>query len=262
VKASGGEGWADPGSATVLPGDRILVGGDVGVANVVLGPGEAHETELSPDTWFSVSTAFLAAYNPDGTLEWAQLLCYDGESYVFGLAATPEGAFAATGYFNGTVDFLPRTPYETTLDGLGYSDDVYLAVLGPAREPEWITRDGGVSREWGIDVAFLADGSLAAGGMYMYGAWFGDDEVFLDGASDEVYYTEGWIAVYERCGALRWAQRLAGPSSEQVSYVVPLRDGPFLVAGLFGSTVTLGEGTPSEVTVSGDDDIFVARYTP
>jgi cysteine-rich repeat protein len=260
ARATGGSGRVTPWRATVLPGDRILVGGDVSLFPAVFGPGEPLETTLYPDTFPTASTAFLAEFDPDGTLVSARTLTRGGNGYVSGLASAADGSIAIGGFFDGTIRIPYLTPHETILTALAYSEDVFLAILDPSGGLEWIAQDGGLSTDHLNDLQFLPDGALAAVGSYKHGATFGDDDVFLAGASDDDRYSEGWLAVYERCGELRWAQRLAGPEGETVTDLAPLPDGSMLVAGAFGRALTLAEDSAGETTVEGANDIFVARF--
>jgi hypothetical protein len=103
------------------------------LVDLVFGPGEANQTELA-------SGAFLAHFESDGTLAWAQR---PGDVVPLGVATFRDGSSVLCGAFTGVQVFGPTgTPTHTVLTSAGGLDG-FVARYDPDGILEWDRRLGG-----------------------------------------------------------------------------------------------------------------------
>ena len=128
----------DVGQAiATLPDGGALVTGFF-QATATFGPGEPNETTLTSGGQRDV---FVARYNPDGTLVWAERAGGTASDRATGIASLGDGGVLVTGDFGYmqvpgyTATFGPGEPNETTLTSAGY-EDIFLARFEGWRAPD------------------------------------------------------------------------------------------------------------------------------
>ena len=154
--------------------------------------------------------AFLAKFQVNGSLAWAQTL--GGSAYDVGLslALTPDGGFALTGW--------------TSSFGAGNAD-VLIAKFQANGSLAWAQTLGGSDNDYGASLAIAPDGSLLLTGHTLsFGA--GVQDVLL--------------AKFQANGSLAWAQTLGGTGAENGNSLAIDADGSL---ALTGSTNSFGAGS-------------------
>jgi len=133
---AGTEGDIGYGISAIVDGSSLITG--IFTKETTFGKGEMNETSLSaPGT-----AMFIARYNPDGTLNWADKaigtsdLSYEvsGEK----VATTIDGYSYVTGYFRNTSIFGQGESKETTLISNG-QEDIFLAKYNPDGKLVWLS---------------------------------------------------------------------------------------------------------------------------
>ncbi len=114
-------------AATTILGDISVVTGYF-TDEIVFGQSEPNERTL---TTGNVTDTFIAWYNPDGTVHWAEHAA-TGVEYNSSrdIAALPDNSIAITGLYRSPATFGPGDPNETNLSHV-YGYEVFIARFGP-----------------------------------------------------------------------------------------------------------------------------------
>ncbi len=196
------------------------------------------------------SDFFLAKYNPDGSLAWARRAGGVSNEGGQGIAVLADGTALVTGSFSGTSTFG-----DITLSATGPTD-FFLVKFAPDGTARWARRGGGTGLSngtSGMAVAALADGSALAVGYFGASATFETTPLTGAGAQDI------FLVKYDANGNLVWARRAGGTGGDLAYGVATLADGSALVTGKFSPGASFDGTVPASV---GNDDAFLARYTP
>jgi hypothetical protein len=104
------------------------------------------------------------------------------------------------------------------------------------------------------DIAIASDGSVYVVGLHDRTAAFGNGA-----ATSNAARLDGFLVKYTPAGQLVWLRTIAGPGDAAASAIVLAPDGTLVIAGTFGAgSSQFGSITRTQ---SGEDDVFVARYT-
>jgi len=177
-----------------------------------------------------------------------------------GVGAFADNSFLVIGAFQETVIFGADEVHETQLVSSG-ADDVFLARYDVDGALTWAKQAGGVGQDLASGVAGFSDGSSVISGSFADVATFGPGEdkqtVLTSGGTTDVF-----VARYGKNGSLAWANRAGGIDSAGSSDLAASTGGSSIVTGYFHGIATFGEGegTQTQLTSDGLDDIFVARY--
>ena len=241
--------------AVLSDGSAFVTGSFHGVATF----GEFRERRL---TSVACDDAFLARYNPDGTISWAKSMGGSGYENSFGVAVLSDGAAFVTGeVWYGAVTFGAGEPGETSLASAEYVD-AFLARYNYDGTIGWARSVGGIGYEGGSSVAVLSDGSVLSTGVFAGTATFGAGEPGETSAT-AVGSCDLFLARYDPGGDLRWAKCAGGIEQDRARDVAVLSDGSAFVTGDLEDTATFGAGESGEtsLTSAGDDDTFLTRYS-
>jgi hypothetical protein len=152
---------------------------------------------------------------------------------------------------------------ETTLTSAG-DNDTFIARFGSNGDLLWARRAGGVGDDSAAEVAATPAGSVLLTGT------FDETAVFGQGQTNETCLTAAagrdmFVAMYFASGNLAWARSEPGTGYlEGGTRLVGLSDSSLIVTGWFIETITFGQGEPNETELvsAGNDDMFVAKYSP
>jgi hypothetical protein len=269
-----GDGAMDVTQGTAKAGDATLATG-LYSSDVVFGEGEPNETTLpGPD-----DQMFLARYNPDGTLGWA-VGTQGWGTYSSRVSVAPDGTAIVVGDYGIWAVFGVGEPNETTFGApeppltapthafiARYASDGALMWVRRARtlsveqDPEGCDCDLYSCQTQCVGTGVFDDGSAIAAGLFYGKIVFGEGtpaEQSIVSAGD----TDGFFARYGADGELAWAKRLGGTGRDGCVTIATLADDTFYMTGHFEGTVVLGEGEPSETSLTATDytSAFLARY--
>ena len=237
-------------------GGSLAVVGLYGSTNATFGEGEANETTLSPS---GLGEAFVALYDPAGTLEWVRSSVGDAGTFTYasGLSSTSDG-LAVCGTFSGQSTIGAGESGETTWVSLG--NDAFVATYRLDGALVRGRRIGGPGDDRAEATAAVDGDSVIVVGRF-------EEDASIDaGPSDTVTLSSGggsdiFVARYDEDGVLLWVVRAGGPGDDEALALAALPDGSFWVAGYFSEQATFGTGTDAVTLESaGAEDIFVARY--
>jgi hypothetical protein len=183
---------------------------------------------------------YLASISTNGVAaEWA--IAFRGAG-VFGQSVgaprADGGVYLAT-WFDGQV-VVPLDPEEAReADGL----DVLLLSVDRNGNVEWALQLGGPGDGYPLAAAVAPDGSILVTGGFNGTLDVGDQDLDAVGADD------GFVAVVDPTGEIRWAARFGGLQNDAGTAIVPGAGDTLYVGALFRGTVDFGGPAPL-----GDDD--------
>jgi hypothetical protein len=162
-----------------------------------------------------------------------------------------------TGLFEGTATFGDGEANETTLTSAG-NFEILVAKHDPSGALLWAKRAGGTGLDWGFALALDGAGNSYVTGRFTGTATF-DSTVMTTVGSDDVF-----VAKYDSSGALVWARRAGGSSTDEGRGIAVDNAGNSYVSGFFAGSATfgLGDANATTLTSAGSLDIFVAKYDP
>jgi len=109
------------------------------------------------------------------------------------------------------------------------------------------------------DVAALVDGGVVAGGKQS------GEITFAAGSAEAITLDQAdpFLARYDADGALLWLKHFGGTGAERdVTAAGVLSEGDIVIVGYTGFNLIFEEGTSDELTLTGADRYYVARFTP
>jgi hypothetical protein len=204
-----------------LDDGSIVATGVIG-GPATFGAGEEDETTFDCGglaTCDEMQRIFLAAFAPDGDLEWARASGFCVEENEDArtsfradeLAASADGALALAGGYVGTCTLGFGEAGATELPRASMVSDPFVAALSPVGLPRWAATGAGECLDEARAVTFTADGNVAAGGLYAGDddpigtwGWCGGPVAFGAGEPNEtelpappdVYGPNGFVAVF------------------------------------------------------------------
>jgi len=167
---------------------------------------------------------FIAKLNADGIFEWANKAGGLDTEYGKDIKSLNDGTSYVTGTFTGVSDF---GGIKLTSRG---KEDIFITKLNANGSFAWVNQAGGKNEDYGIDVAYSADGSTIISGDFTGDANFGNTLLTSAGSSD-VY-----IAKLDTNGIFEWARRAGGENLDKNHSIEALEDGSSIITGTFIGT--------------------------
>ena len=132
----------------------------------------------------------------------------------------------------------------------------------PAPAPEWAVDVGGKGTTQAVGIAAFQDGSVLTSGAYdqdvVLGRGTPEETTLLASGGDACVF----LARHDADGSLRWARAARGTSYVRVYGTAVLPNDGFVATGFFAGTARFedGLGGESQITATGDESAFLARY--
>lgn len=204
------------------------------------------------------SDLFLAQYSSAGALVWAKQLEGTGSERVLSMVSGIGGQVYIAGHFEGSVDFDPGAG-DLILDALGDSD-VFFAQYDADGALVWAQSVGGFFYEEARGIATDRFGNVYLTGRY------GETVDFDPGPGiaelDNAGINDAFFAKYDADGAFLWANSIGGDGNDIGNNIAVDSFGQVCVTGQYMNTVDFDPGNDtSNLSATGDIEIFVARYT-
>lgn len=193
---------------------------------------------------------YVVKYDSAGNLLWARRAGGSYHDTALHIAVDAAGNCYVPGFFRGTADF---GSFNVTDASTLYSDS-YLAKYDSTGNVLWIETGGGPKNDVSYSAAFDVNGNVYVSGYFQGTMSLGSTNVTASGI-------DVFLAKYDGGGSFQWVQTAggnAGGSNIGRSVSVDRAGdvwltGSFRGPAVFGSTLLAG---------SGNDDVFVAKYSP
>lgn len=229
--------WATTtGKSSALFGNAVAVDA---TGNCYL-TGSFSQNAVFGDTEFQNNSsydAFVAKYDTNGAMLWAQQLGGDSSDQGTGIALDADGNCYVTGYFEGDAWFGDQY-----LISLG-DRDMFICQFDPAGKVQWRQQAGALGKTQGSAIAVDRHGNSLVTGFYDSLALFGTNTLSTDGFYDL------FLAKYDQQGNLVWAQNTTSSAIYGAS-VATDADGNGYVTGSFTGPASFGDLTLTNDAVS------------
>lgn len=199
--------------------------------------------------------AYLARYDPDGTLAW--VVTAGGTGYDEGrdVVADKAGNLYVTGSFMRTATFGDGPTAVTLTSAASETGDVFLAKYDAATGAlRWVVQGGGPGNDVGYGVSLDNAGNPILSGQFSATATFAGRTLTAVGGTDVV------VARYTAAGALQWAVRAGGTGNEYGAAAAMDAQGNIHVVGPFTGSGFWGWG--AKLTSVGGTDGWLATWGP
>ncbi|MBP9789193.1 MAG: SBBP repeat-containing protein [Bacteroidia bacterium] len=189
---------------------------------------------------------YLTKHSNSGQLIWAKKFGYTSDDKARALVVDRDGNIYLTGYFSGTARF---GSINVTSSG---NNDVFIAKIDSAGDPQWVRKGGGSREDRGRGVALDRQGNVFITGTFTQSANFSGTTLNSLGKNSL------FVTKYDNNGNFQWAKG-AGTCCDTTrgnAISVDL-NGDAYIAGYFKDNTTIGSNS---FTAFGSSDIFVAKY--
>jgi hypothetical protein len=221
--------------------------------------------------------AFIAKYNPNGSLLWATKFGDNGSKSARSIAGDAYNNVYVTGSSNGTLtNFYNASGSSVSLTLANASTDSFLVKYNPNGEVLWASQIGGAGVDNGYRVTLDSYGNV-----YIIGNYASNPMIFYNASGSGVTQTQTltnagstdvFVAKYNPSGAVLWAAQIAGAGSEIGYGVTSDAYGNIYLTGQYVSNpITFYNASGSGVTqsqtltnagIAGTIDAFIAKYNP
>lgn len=231
-----GTGSLADDAVTAVATDRsgnVYVAGYVGQSNNTGNP--PPQANLNPNGTTNVGAGmFVAKYNPDHSLAWAQNVA---NAAAHTIVVDSSGNVLLTGSFSGTASF-GSTNLTSTLSGSSYSTDAYVTKLDTNGNFLWADGAGGKGTDSGNGIAVDNAGNAYVTGYYQGSATFGSTTL-PPGSSNA---QSGFVIKLDTNGNYLWADHLSntavnGDSGVSGNAIAVDSNGNAYLTGSYGGTV-------------------------
>ncbi len=188
--------------------------------------------------------AFIAKYDPNGTLLWVRQAGSQEHTWGNAIVADSVGNVLVSGAFSETATFDGTTL--TSTNDLG----AFVAKYSPEGKLLWAKAGDGSGRDIAYAVSVDAKDNVLIAGNFSRTIQFDEKRLESTGGRD------AFIVKYQADGTLIWAQSFGGPENDAVRAIASDGRGRILITGSFQSEIKIGEKL---LASAGDRDIFIAE---
>ncbi|KXK20025.1 MAG: SBBP repeat-containing protein [Saprospiraceae bacterium] len=221
-------------------------------------PGNGTTILTAPGTG---SDIFIAKYNSAGNFVWAKSFGSNGWDVGYDIAVDAGGNIAATGRFEGTVDFDPGAAAHN-ISAVDYSD-IYLVKLDENGDFLWAHGFGSTFSEWGQGIDLDASGNVYFTGYFQNSVDFdpgsGTSNLISNGSED------AFVSKFDGSGNFIWAKSMGcndadfGDRGQDIDVDV---NNSVITIGWFYGTADFDPGANLyEITPVGNFDVFVQKLS-
>lgn len=256
--------WANAGGGFLIDqglGIDVDDAGNSYVTGVFSGSADLNgdgQTDVNASGGFT-QNAFVAKYDAAGALVWANAA--GGSMLARGqdIAVTGSGVSVVTGSFQGDADF--DGDGQTDVSSIG-SADVFVAKYDATGGLEWVNGAGGNDFDEGFGIATDADGAAYVTGYFQLTPGFLGADFDGDGQVDVSGYggLDVFVAKYTPSGALGAVNGAGGDFNDRGDGIGTDDAGNAFVTGSFEDEADFDGDDQADVTATGSDDVFLARY--
>jgi hypothetical protein len=212
-----------------------------------LGPAGKHRAaEHAKDAKKTGSDAFVVKLGSDGKIAWGKTFGAGRDDVANGVAVRGERV-VVVGQF---LDSIALGEFRHQAAG---SDDVFVAALDRAGEPQWLWTAGGIDSDGANAVAAAPDGGWLIGGSFSRTAEFQDIALKARGGTDAM------LIKLAANGDVEWVKQFGGRYNDTIAHLATDARGNIYIQGVFRDIADWG-GKPLTAHGGSDNDIVLAKY--
>lgn len=201
-----------------------------------------------------IQQSFIAKYDVNGNLQWAQGLLGSGDPIIYSMTTDNAGNLVIAGALdNGYMLFGSDTLFYT-------QEDLFVAKYAPNGTILWYNSCHGSTQF--TDTWCGAVTTNAAGDVFFAGSYEGDN---LVADSYSLPFTslgpDIFVLRYNSAGAIMQAVYVHDQGLEQVNAIAVAPNGNIIIGGKFMGQYTFGSNTVT-APATANDDLFVAAFSP
>lgn len=200
---------------------------------------------------------FIAKYDINGNFIWGKGIGGTNADYGNGIGIDGAGYLYVTGTFRGIADFDPSVNTSSQISAGG--DDIFIAKYDTNGNYYFSQRIGSLGDEFAVSIAVEKS---AGANVYITGYFAGTVDFDPSGntASMIANVTDAFIGKYSETGNFVWAKKIGGSSGDYALTIALDKNNNVLISGGFNGTVNFDPDGLANITSSGADDIFIAKY--
>lgn len=192
--------------------------------------------------------AFVAKYDPSGTLLWAKKIGGTVTDEAISIAVDASSNAFVCGWYTGTAAAGTFTFTAAT------GTDGFLVKYDSAGTEVWAKTINGTSSDEITDII-----PTASGNIYVLGYYFGTCTFSASIIKTSTGGGEMFLATYDASGTPLSVNNTTGAGNEGPKNMALAPNGEIYICGFFNGTVTFGTTTRTSL---GDNDGFVLRHNP
>ena len=234
------------------PSGNVYITGEVSGTPAGLATAGAYQTSNAGN-----EDAYLAKFDPSGSLLWATFFGGAGTEYGTGVSCDPSGNVYLTGWSSSSSGIATTSAYQASLIGTW---NQYLAKFSSTGAIQWSTYFGGScasSAYYGDDVA--CDG---AGNVYICGTTCATSNI----ATSNAFQTssgggfDSYVAKFTSGGSIVWATYYGGNSTEWTDGITCDDSANVFLAGYTYSTNNIASPNAYQIYLSGTYDAYLVKF--
>lgn len=201
---------------------------------------------------------FLAKYDVNGKFVWGKGIGGTDADFGNGIGFDGKSSLYVTGTFRGTVDFDPSVNTSTATSAGG--DDIFIAKYDTSGNYYFVKRIGSSGNEVAQSIAVE---NVANGNYYITGYFAGTVDFDPSASTANLFanVNDVFIGKYSSAGNYVWAKKVGGTWDDYAQTITLDKNNNVFVSGRFNGTVNFNPAGLANITSSGGDDIFLAKYT-
>jgi len=212
---------------------------------------------LIPFIFLVINSYFSFSQSP--AYVWSKNIGGNGFDFVYHQTMDNQGDFIATGYFQDTVFFEGNTFVSKG------GNDIFIYKYDSTGTIKWIKTIGGLSNDYGVDVATDNNRNIFITGAYSYIVDFDPDTsvYFLSSCDGGV---DTYVLKLNEDGEFIWAKSIGGPTSPYIDFansIATSEDGDVFYCGRFHGTADFdpGPGIYNLTAIGTNPSMFIVKLS-
>ena len=190
---------------------------------------------------------FIVKYSSDREIDWITSFGGLGNENIKSVAETKDGGFVVGGYFFCPDLFVGN--YTFSNNSTSGNGDAFLVKFDVNGNILWANSYGSTNSEHINSIVATEDGGFITGGSFSSDTLvLGNTTLNRNGSDDAL------LIKYYPNGNIEWITTFGGTSSDTIECINCTNNGKYLIAGSFGSTITINN---QNYTSNGAYDAFV-----
>ncbi len=204
---------------------------------------------------------YVAKYSSEGVLEWAFNVGGESGDEPSDMYVDGDGNIYITGHFGSTVDFDPSVNTKSVTSSGG--DDVFLARYSTEGKLKWVKTFGSSAPESKDRANALAYHKF--GYIFLTGIYDSEININTEAGNQHVDHHGDWdvfYAKYDTRGRNHFIRGFGGPGRDAGRGITVSQNFRIYISGYFAESMDMDPRSNKvfELTSSGGEDIFVAKY--